>query len=97
MRVLFVLENYFPFVGGAETLFQHVCEGLAEKGHTVTVVTSSQPGAPAFEVLNSVTIHRVKCPHRGSRYWFTFLAIPWLVINALICLFVSRAMLRKVA
>ncbi len=34
MRVLFVLENYFPFVGGAETLFQHVCEGLAEKGLT---------------------------------------------------------------
>jgi len=76
MRVLFVLENYFPFVGGAETLFQHVCEGLAEKGHAVTVVTSSQPGVPACEVLNGVTIHRVKCPHRGSRYWFTFLAIP---------------------
>ena len=31
MRVLFVLENYFPFVGGAETLFQHVCEGLAKR------------------------------------------------------------------
>ena len=76
MRVLFVLENYFPFVGGAETLFQHVCEGLAEKGHTVTVVTSSQPGTPAYEVLNGVTIHRVRCPRRGSRYWFTFLAIP---------------------
>ena len=26
---------------------------------------------------------------------FTFLAIPWLAINALICLFVSRAMLKK--
>ena len=28
---------------------------------------------------------------------FTFLAIPWLVVNALICLFVSRAMLKKEA
>jgi serine protease len=28
---------------------------------------------------------------------FTFLAIPWLVINALVCLFVSRAMLKKAA
>lgn len=28
---------------------------------------------------------------------FTFLAIPWLVINALVCLFVSRAMLKKEA
>jgi serine protease len=28
---------------------------------------------------------------------FTFLAIPWLVGNALVCLFVARAMLRKEA
>lgn len=42
----------------------------------MTVVTSSQPGTPAYEVLNGVTIHRVRCPRRGSRYWFTFLAIP---------------------
>jgi len=28
---------------------------------------------------------------------FNFLAIPWLVVNALICLFVARAMIRKVA
>ena len=26
---------------------------------------------------------------------FTFLAIPWLVVNTLICLFVARAMLKK--
>jgi serine protease len=26
---------------------------------------------------------------------FTFLAIPWLVVNALICLFVARAMLKR--
>ena len=26
---------------------------------------------------------------------FTFLAIPWLAVNALVCLFVSRAMLKK--
>ncbi|MDP1822003.1 MAG: S8 family peptidase [Archangium sp.] len=28
---------------------------------------------------------------------FTFLAIPWLAVNALVCLFVSRAMLKKEA
>jgi serine protease len=28
---------------------------------------------------------------------FTFLAIPWLVVNGLVCLFVARAMLKKVA
>lgn len=76
MKVLFVLENYFPFIGGAETLFKHVCEGLAARGHEVTVITGIQPGAPVFENINGVAIHRVKCPRRGMRYWFTFLAIP---------------------
>ncbi|HME90758.1 MAG TPA: peptidase S8, partial [Myxococcaceae bacterium] len=26
---------------------------------------------------------------------FTFLALPWLLVNALICLLIARAMLRK--
>lgn len=76
MKVLFVLENYFPFIGGAETLFKHVCEGLTQRGHEITVITGIQPGTPTFETINGVTIHRVKCPRRGMRYWFTFLAFP---------------------
>jgi len=79
MKVLFVLDNYFPFIGGAETLFKHVCEGLAQRGHEVTVITSSQPQAPGYEVLNGVTIHRVSTPRRASRYWFTFLSIPLVI------------------
>ena len=37
--------------------------------------------------------------HAPALAWlpFTFLAIPWLAVNALICLFVARAMLRKEA
>jgi D-inositol-3-phosphate glycosyltransferase len=76
MNVLFVLDNYFPFIGGAEVLFKNVCEGLAKKGHAVKVVTTSQPGAAKYEVLNGVTIHRVNTPRKGSRYWLTFMAIP---------------------
>jgi serine protease len=35
--------------------------------------------------------------HAPGLAWlpFTFLAIPWLVMNALLCLFIARAMLRK--
>lgn len=37
--------------------------------------------------------------HAPALAWlpFTFLALPWLTVNALICLFVARAMLRKEA
>ncbi len=76
MKVLFVLENYFPFIGGAEVLFKNLCEGLVGRGYDVTVITSRLPQAPYDEVVNGVQVLRVKTPHKGSRYWFTFLAIP---------------------
>jgi glycosyltransferase involved in cell wall biosynthesis len=76
MRVLFVLDNYFPFIGGAEVLFKNLCEGLVAKGYEVTVITSSLPEAPYNEMVNGVDVRRVQTPRKGSRYWFTFLAIP---------------------
>ncbi|MHB8086146.1 MAG: glycosyltransferase family 4 protein, partial [Dehalococcoidia bacterium] len=76
MKVLFVLENYFPFIGGAEVLFKNLCEGLVEKGYEVAVITSSLPQAPYNEMVNGVQVLRVQTPRKGSRYWFTFLAIP---------------------
>jgi D-inositol-3-phosphate glycosyltransferase len=76
MKVLFVLENYFPFIGGAEVLFKNLCEGLVGKGHQVTVITSSLPQAPYNEMVNGVEVLRVQTPRKGSRYWFTLLAIP---------------------
>jgi D-inositol-3-phosphate glycosyltransferase len=44
MRILFVLEYYAPHVGGAETLFQNLCEGLTARGHVVDVITSKIAG-----------------------------------------------------
>lgn len=76
MKILFVLENYYPFIGGAEVLFKNLCEGLASRGHEVTVITSRLPGTALTENLNGAHILRVKTPSRASRYWFTFLAIP---------------------
>jgi len=76
MNILFVLEYYPPHVGGAEVLFKILCEGLASKGHDITVVTLRLPNTPAFEVINNVKVHRMKAPNKGARYWFTFLSIP---------------------
>ena len=71
-----MLENYYPFIGGAEVLFKNLCEGLAAKGHDVTVLTSRIPGTSPSDLVNGVRIVRINTPRRGSRYWFTFLAIP---------------------
>jgi len=76
VKILFLLENYYPFIGGAEVLFKQLCDGLAAGGHSVTVVTSLLPGTPERETSNGVEIVRIKTPYRASRYWFTFLAVP---------------------
>jgi glycosyltransferase involved in cell wall biosynthesis len=75
-RVLFVLEYYYPHIGGVETLFAHLAESLAARGHAVTVVTLHLPGAKARERHNGVEIIRIKAPQRGRRYLFMLLALP---------------------
>ena len=79
MKILFVLENYYPFIGGAEVLFKNLCEGLAGRGHNVTVLTSLLPGTLPAENINGVAVRRIRLPSRGRRYWFSFAAIPQAV------------------
>lgn len=68
MKILYVLENYYPFVGGVETLFQNVCEGMATK-HTVAVICSAMdsvvpPKGQNYICHNGVFIHRVNTKNR---------------------------------
>lgn len=74
MRVLFVLEHYDPYIGGAEKLFRELAVSLAREGHSVTVVTTRfLPELPLREVLDGVTVHRVRC---FNRFFFSFLSLP---------------------
>lgn len=73
MNLLFVLEYYPPHIGGVETVFEKLCEGLVERGHSVSVITSRLKNVTAFEIVNGVKVYRVGVP---NRYLFTFLAIP---------------------
>lgn len=61
MRLVLTVERYFPAVGGAERVVQHVAEGLAARGHEITVVTSGQRST---EHLNGVAVERF--PVRGN-------------------------------
>ncbi|MCK4521145.1 MAG: glycosyltransferase family 4 protein [Nanoarchaeota archaeon] len=74
MKILFVLENYYPHIGGVEVVFKSLAQGLAKHGHDVTVLTHRLKNTKSFEIINKVKVHRINCFH--SRYWFTFLAIP---------------------
>ncbi len=72
MKILFILENHYPNIGGVETLFKTLTEELVKKGFEVTVLTNkfSKKLAPT-EILNGVHIRRLSL---FNRYLFTFLA-----------------------
>jgi len=74
MNILFILENYHPHIGGVEIVFRNVCEGLARKGHDVTVLTHRLPKTKKQEIIGGVRIVRVAS--MDSRYLFTFTSIP---------------------
>jgi len=73
LQVLFVLEYYYPHVGGVETLFQSLVDGLQERGVQCSILTQQfQPDLPAREHAESgAYIRRIRVP---NRYFFTFIA-----------------------
>jgi len=70
---VFVLDTYFPIVGGGEVLFKDVCEVLAKRGNVVRVVTGLYKGLKKFEIVNGVFVHRVRC--FNSRFLFFLTSI----------------------
>lgn len=73
MRILFVLENYFPNIGGVETLFKSLIEQLVAAGHECTVVTSRLSRKdPLRETFKNLTIVRIPVT---NRYLFTLQAL----------------------
>ena len=91
MRILHVIQDYCPAVGGSEVLFQRIAEGLSVRGHDVHVFTSTALRASDFvrsdpaalqagaEVINGVAVRRF--PYRRlppfARAVFNAVAVLW--------------------
>jgi glycogen synthase len=67
MRILHVTPSYFPVLGGGELHLQKLSEGLASRGHEVTVFTANVRdlrqlltgtcgSLPELEVINAVKV-----------------------------------------
>lgn len=77
IKILFVVEYYYPHVGGGEILYQTVAEGLVRKGCEVGVITTRLPHTKKEELFNGVKLYRILAPKIfGRHYWFTFLSFP---------------------
>lgn len=81
MKILFVLDQHIPFVGGAERFFQLLTERLVTRGDEVTVVTRlHEKGLPRRQRINGVEIVRVGC---ANRYLFMIWCLPAVIRQAL--------------
>lgn len=82
LRILFVLANFHPYIGGAEKLFLRLTEGLVRKGHSVRVITTHLPGTPYFETINGVEVERVRVPGFARQYLFSILGFTPVIRKA---------------
>jgi glycosyltransferase involved in cell wall biosynthesis len=68
VRVLFLLTYYHPHWTGLTAYARRIAEGLAGRGHEVSVLTTRHdPGLPRHEVINGVAVHRVDLSLTVSR------------------------------
>lgn len=72
MKVLFILEYFYPYRGGAEKLFHQLTQELSKSSIEVTVLTASYDGLPLEQTIGTVKILRVKS---RNRFHFSFAAI----------------------
>jgi glycosyltransferase involved in cell wall biosynthesis len=60
MKILLFSQLFSPAIyGGGEVVFSSICQNLARRGHSVTVITQRLRGAPDYEENNLVRIFRV--------------------------------------
>ncbi len=80
MKILFVVEHFYPYVGGAEELFLNLTVSLAETGHEINVVTTLHDHSEKkYEVYKGVKITRINC---YNRFLFTVFGLPEILRKA---------------
>jgi len=72
MRIAYLTQSYPPMVSGASLAVQMLAEGMAEQGHQVLVLTSSDRDEPYTQQNKSLTVYHNRSllnPFRvGQRY-----------------------------
>jgi hypothetical protein len=60
MKVLYVLEHYYPYIGGAEKLFKKLAESNVKAGNEAIVITTRfKKNLKKCEIISGVKIIRL--------------------------------------
>lgn len=58
MKILFLVENYYPKISGVPVVVKYLAEGLLMRGHKVSLATPSVEGYPKEEQVNGIHVYR---------------------------------------
>lgn len=65
MRILHVIQRFYPYTGGSEIYFQELGEGFAADGHDVTVLTTDAWDLEHFWAPGRRTVDEPSTTHNG--------------------------------
>ena len=77
MRILMLSDFYWPFVGGVEEHVRRLSQGLAGRGHAVSVVTLGNDDLPPAGTDHGVRIYRVRAAVQRAGWLFSNRHRPW--------------------
>ena len=96
MKILIIVPTYSPNADGVQKVTQYQAEGLARRGHQVTVLTSFlHKNLSEHEEINNVSVRRINAYNQnmffvGDRKGFhTFVQNESKIIDVLICVCVE--------
>lgn len=81
MKIIITVASYYPCKDGVQSVTQYHAEGLAAKGHDVTVITGLVKNCPNTEIYNGVKIIRVNVYNKYTLHFGNKREYRNLIVN----------------
>jgi glycosyltransferase involved in cell wall biosynthesis len=82
LRVVFIIQDYYPRLGGAQRQIAEQAPLLKNLGVEITVLTRRYPGLKPFEIIGGVPVHRLPIPGPKAIAAISFiLSATWKIIR----------------
>ncbi len=78
MKILGMSYEYPPIGGGGSNVAHPLAVAMTARGHSVDIVTSGMRGLPAYELVDRIDVHRVRCLRKHRHYTTTAELLTYL-------------------
>lgn len=82
MKIVFLVGEFHPVIGGVGLATEHFCKALVKKGYKVYVITPRfKDEHPKYENYKKINIYRINCPQKYSLLLIFFLLNSFILIK----------------